>query len=58
MINQSKINPNLNWRYITDHLYRILIINSLGSGRTYVLLNIIKSQSISYLNRKKSKDIH
>ena len=48
MINQSKINPNLNWPYITDHLYRILIINSMGSGRTYVLLNIIKSQSINY----------
>ena len=43
--NQSvKINQNLNRPYIPDHLYRILIIGTSGSGKTNVLLNLIKHQ--------------
>ena len=32
-----------NWPYIPDHPYRILIIGRSGSGKTYVLLNLIKN---------------
>ena len=39
-----EINHNLNWPYIHDHTYRILIIGGLGSGKTNVLLNLIKYQ--------------
>ena len=39
-----EINHNLNWPYIPDHPYRILIIGGLGSGKTNVLLNLIKNQ--------------
>ena len=37
-----KINHNSSWLYIPDHPYRILIIGCLGSGKTNVLLNLIK----------------
>ena len=39
-----EINYNPNWRYIPDHLYRILIIGGSGSGKTNMLLNLIKHQ--------------
>ena len=39
-----EINHNRNWLYIPDHPYRILIIGSSGSGKTNVLLNLIKHQ--------------
>ena len=39
-----EINHNPNRPYIPDHRYRILIIGSLGSGKTIVLLNLIKHQ--------------
>ena len=39
-----EINHNPNWSYIPDHLYRILIIDRSGSGKTNVLLNLIKHQ--------------
>ena len=43
--NQSvEIKHNPNWLYIPDHPYRILIIGRLGSGKTNVLLNLIKKQ--------------
>ena len=35
---------NKNWPYIPDHPYRILIIGGSGSGKTNVLLNLIKNQ--------------
>ena len=38
------INHNLNWLYIPYHPYRILIIGGLGSGKTNVLLNLIKNK--------------
>ena len=39
-----EIKHNPNWPYIPDHSYRTLIIGSLGSGKTNVLLNLIKHQ--------------
>ena len=39
-----EINHNPNWPYISDHPYRILIIGGSGSGKTNVLLNLIKHQ--------------
>ena len=39
-----EINPNPNWPYVPDHPYRILIIGRSGSGKTNVLLNLIKHQ--------------
>ena len=35
---------NKNWPYISDHTYRILIIEGSGSGKTNVLLNFIENQ--------------
>ena len=32
-INENKIKHNLNWPYIPDHPYRILIIGGSGSGK-------------------------
>ena len=37
-----EINYSPNWRYVPDHLYRILIIGGSGSGKTNMLLNLIK----------------
>ena len=39
-----ELNQNPNWPYIPDHPYRILIIGVSGSGKTNVLLNLIKHQ--------------
>ena len=39
-----EINHNLNWSYIPDHPYRFLIIGGSGSGKTNMLLNLIKNQ--------------
>ena len=35
------------WPYIPDHLYRILINGGSGSGKTNMLLNLIKEQDKS-----------
>ena len=39
-----EINCNQNWPYISDYPHRILIISGSGSGKTNVLLNLIKHQ--------------
>ena len=39
-----KINYNPNWLYILDNPYKILIIGGSWSGKTNVLLNLIKTQ--------------
>ena len=40
-----EINHNSNWSYIPDHPFRILIIGDSASGKTKVLLNLIKVRS-------------
>ena len=44
MINPVKINYNPNWPYILDHPHKILVVGGSGSGKTNVLLNLIKHQ--------------
>ena len=39
-----EINHNPNWPYISDHPCRILIIGGSRSGKTNVLLNLMKHQ--------------
>ena len=39
-----EIDHNLNWPFIPDHPYRILIIGSSGSGKTNVSLNSILNE--------------
>ena len=39
-----EINDDPKWSYIPDYPYRVLIIGGLGSGKTNVLLNLIKHQ--------------
>ena len=41
-VNENKTKHNKNWPYIPDHPYRILIIGGSGSGKTNLLLNLIK----------------
>ena len=38
------MNHNLNWLYIPDHAYRILIIGGSRAGKNNLLLNLIKYQ--------------
>ena len=42
--NENKKEHNLNWPYIPDHPYRILIIEGSGTGKTNALLNLINNQ--------------
>ena len=42
--NENKSKHNLDWPYIPDHLYRILIICGWGSGKTNALLNLLNKQ--------------
>ena len=42
--NENRIKHNLNYPYIPDHPYRILIIGGSGSGKTIVLLNLINNR--------------
>ena len=41
-VNENKTQHNSKWSYIPDHPYRI---GGSGSGKTNVLLNLIKNQS-------------
>ena len=41
---ENKKEGNLNWPYILDHPYRILIIGGSGTGKTNALLNLINNQ--------------
>ena len=43
-VNENKTQHNKNWSHTQDHPYRILIIGGSGSGKTNVLLNLIKKQ--------------
>ena len=42
--NENKKEHNLNWPYIPDHPYKILIIGGSGTGKTNALLNLINNQ--------------
>ena len=42
--NENNKEHNKKWPFIPDHPYRILIIGGSGSGKTNVLLNLIKEQ--------------
>ena len=42
--NKNKTQHNLEWPYIADHPYRILIIRGSGSGKKNALLNLINNQ--------------
>ena len=42
--NENKKEYNLNWQYIPNHPYRILIIEGSGTGKTNALLNLINNQ--------------
>ena len=42
--NENKKEYNLNWPYIPDHPYRILIIGGSGTEKTNALLNLISNQ--------------
>ena len=42
--NENNKEHNEKWPYIPDHAYRTLIFGSSGSGKTNVLLNLIKEQ--------------
>ena len=44
-----EVNHSPNWPYIPDHPCRILIVGGSGSGKTNVLLNLIKHQQPSTL---------
>ena len=40
----NKSENNSKWPYISDHLYRILIIGGSGSGKTNALVNLVNNQ--------------
>ena len=42
--NENNKEQNKKWPFISDHLYRILIISGSGSGKTNALLNLINQQ--------------
>ena len=42
IISENNKKYNKKWLYIPDQPYRILIIGGSGSGKTNVLLNLIK----------------
>ena len=45
-VDSVELSRNPNWPYIRDHRYRILILGGSGSGKTNVLLNLIKHQQL------------
>ena len=53
-----KINRNPNWSYIPHHPYRVIFIGGLGSGKTNVLLNIVKYQPQNLTKFIDSSKIH
>ena len=42
--NENETEHNSKWPYIPDHLYKILIIEGSGSGKTNTLLDLINNQ--------------
>ena len=56
--NENKTEHNLNWPYIPDHPYRILILGGSGSGKTNALLNLINNQSDIHKIYLYAKDLY
>ena len=52
-----EINRNSNWPYILYHRYRISIIGVSRSGKTIVLLNLIKHQWLDLFLCQRSSGI-
>ena len=44
IVSENNKEHNEKWSHIPDHPYKILIIGGSGSGKTNVLLNLIKEQ--------------
>ena len=44
MLQEKTIKHNLNWPYIQDHPYGIVMIRGSGSGKANVFLNFINRQ--------------
>ena len=42
--NENNKEHNKKWKYIPDHLYRVLTIGGCGSRKTNALLNLTKEQ--------------
>ena len=42
--NENNKEHNEKWSYIPDHPYRVVIIGGSGSGKTNILLNLIREQ--------------
>ena len=42
--NENKREHNLEWLYIPNHPYRILIVGGSGSGKTNALPNLMNNQ--------------
>ena len=42
--NENKREHNLEWLYIPNHRYRILIVGGSGSGKTNALSNVMNNQ--------------
>ena len=53
-----KINHNPNLPYIPDHPYRILNIGGSGSGKSNVLLNLIKHEWLDIEKTIYMSEIH
>ena len=47
-----EINHNSNSPYVPDHHCRIVITGGSGSGKTNVLLNLIKNQQILFTRQR------
>ena len=49
IINENNAEHNSKWPYIPQYPYRILIIGGSGSGKTNVLINLIKEKDSNIL---------
>ena len=56
--NENKTKHNLNWPYIPDHPYKILIIGGSGSGKTNALFNLVNNQPYIDKTYLYAKDLH
>ena len=57
-VNENRTEHNPNWPYTLDHPYGILKIDSSGSGKANVLLNLIENQPDIDKVYLYAKDLH